>query len=83
MDKKVNVAFFCIADSDLSFWKVWSKKPRPVEYQYPFFFFCIFAVAKKGWPALWVPMGESDPLWAFEVFHRRWAGATLYGISFV
>ena len=27
-----------------------SKKQRPVEHQYPFFF-CIFAVAKKGWPA--------------------------------
>ena len=51
MDKKVNVAFSCMgADSGLSFWKVWSKTQRPVKHQY-LIFFCIFAVAKRGWPA--------------------------------
>ena len=51
MNKKVNFPFYCmVADSGPSLWKVWSKKQKPVEHQYPFLFY-ILAVAKMGWPA--------------------------------
>ena len=47
MDKNANFPFSCmVADGGPNLW----KKQKPVEHQYPFFFY-ILAVAKMGWTA--------------------------------
>ena len=71
MDKKANFPFSCmVADSGPNLWKVGSKKQKPVEHQYPFFFFYILAIAKMGWPAALGTDEGADPRRAFEVLHR-------------